>query len=538
MPSIHVRRHRFGRWWITAAMLTVLAFVAVVFVAASGANLAGSTFEGNDGNLVVNTAGNEDWDNAPNLHVGQDLPTGTGDNSFGQGTKEDDLTPTVVSGSIPNSKADLARFGVASEQVGNTHYLYLAWSRENKSGTVNFDFELNQKAQPGLTTPGQKTLNRTTGDVLLNYAFSGGSNSVIISKALWNGSAWGPLTALNANAFEGATNAAPVSENLGGNPAVNRPAQQFGEAAVNMEAAGLFTQGACESFASAYVKSRSSTAFTSEIKDFIAPVPVSIRNCGGIIIRKVTVPSPDPTSTSFGYTTTGGLSPSTFSLVDGGSQSYPNQAQGSYSVTENDPGPNFVNSAIDCSASSTSGGSTATPDLANRAIAINLKPGDLIDCTYTNTLQQGAIKVHKASIKGQALAGATFSIAGQSVTSDANGDACVDHLNFGSYNVQETAAPPGYSRDDTSVHSVQVNSAQTCASAVAPLDLQFNDTPLTDIHITSDSQAVGGTNSQITCVDSSNANIGDSPSGNVEHASVTAPGLSPGTYTCTVVVDP
>jgi hypothetical protein len=35
----------------------------VFFVAASTANLAGSTFEGNDGNLVVNTSGNTDWAN-------------------------------------------------------------------------------------------------------------------------------------------------------------------------------------------------------------------------------------------------------------------------------------------------------------------------------------------------------------------------------------------------------------------------------------------------------------------------------------------
>src|SRR5215471_3714172 len=523
-------------WLLTALALTTAALFAAIFVGASGANLTGSPFEGSDGNLVVNTAGNEDWVNAPNLHVGVDLPTGQTDNSFGQGTKEDDNTPTVVAGSIPNSKADLARFGIASEQVGGTHFLYLAWSRENQSGTVNFDFEINQKAQPDLTTPGQKTLNRTVGDVLLNYAFQGGSNSVVISKALWQGSAWGPLTALNANAFEGATNGSPVSDTLGGTPPVNRPAQQFGEAAINMEAAGLFTNP-CESFASAYVKSRSSTSFTSEIKDFIAPVPVSIKNCGGIIIRKVTVPSPDPTSTSFSYSTTGGLSPAGFSLANGGNQTYTNQAQGSYSVTEADPGPNFVNSAIDCSASSTSGGSTATPDLANRSIAISLKPGDTIDCTYTNTLQQGAIKVHKASIKGQALAGATFSIAGQSVTTDANGDACVDHLNFGSYSVQETAAPSGYSIDDSSVHSVLVNQNQTCASAVTPLDLMFSDTPLTDITATAHSEAPGGTSSSIHCVDSLNAEQGNSPQSG-ENPAVAANGLKPGTYTCTIVVDP
>src|SRR5215831_18915119 len=150
MPSFHVRRRRLGLILAT----TILALVAVVFVVAAGANLAGSPFEGSDGNLVVNTPGNQDWDNAPNLVVGQDLPTGTSDNSFGQGTKENDSNVTVVTGSIPNSKADLGRFAVANQKVGTDTFLYLAWTRENASGTVNFDFEINQAAQPNLGTPG------------------------------------------------------------------------------------------------------------------------------------------------------------------------------------------------------------------------------------------------------------------------------------------------------------------------------------------------------------------------------------------------
>jgi hypothetical protein len=109
--------------------LPVLALVAVLFVTGASANLPGSTFEGNDGNLVVNTPGNQDWENAPNLSAAADLTSGSTDNSFGQGTQEDDVNVTVVTGSIPNSKADLARFGVAGETVGPNVFLYLAWTR-------------------------------------------------------------------------------------------------------------------------------------------------------------------------------------------------------------------------------------------------------------------------------------------------------------------------------------------------------------------------------------------------------------------------
>jgi hypothetical protein len=514
--------------------------LAVIFVAGSSANLAGSTFEGNDGNLVVNGgAGAHDWDNAPNLSVGQDVATGQGDNSFGQGTKEDDTNVTVVAGSIPNSKADLARFAVAGEVIGTDTYMYLAWSRENKSGTVNFDFELNKLAQPDLTTPGAKTLNRSVNDLLINYAFQGGSNTPTLTKYHWTGSAWSNDGVISSACSEGATNSVTVSENLGGKTAVDRPPQQFGEAAINLTCAGIVPAGACESFGSGYVKSRSSTAFTSEIKDFIAPIPVSFSNCGKVIIRKVTDPSPDPLDSTFSYSTTGGLSPASFTLKNGGARDYGSQVpQGSYSVTENDPAPNYVLSSLNCGASDLSHGSTVSTDLGARTASFTLKANDTIDCTYTNKLQQGAIKVKKFSIKGQALAGAVFSIAGQNVTTGADGTACVDHLNFGSYDVKEVSAPAGYSIDDTSTHSVTVNTVNDCSSVGIPLSLQFNDTPLTDVLVKADSQAVGGTKSQITCVDSANANIGDSPSGNVEHAQVSAPNLKPGTYTCTIVVDP
>lgn len=61
---------------LRARPLALLFFAAVLgggaIAAVSSANLTGSSFEGNDGNLVVNTAGNTDWANAPNRVVGLD----------------------------------------------------------------------------------------------------------------------------------------------------------------------------------------------------------------------------------------------------------------------------------------------------------------------------------------------------------------------------------------------------------------------------------------------------------------------------------
>ena len=115
MAAFRFRRRRTRRLWMFGATTSALAAVLLLIVASASGNLAGSTFEGSDGNLVVNTAGNTDWANAPNRVVGIDLASGSTDNSFGQGTKEDDPNVSVVTGSIPPQKSDLTRFYVGSE---------------------------------------------------------------------------------------------------------------------------------------------------------------------------------------------------------------------------------------------------------------------------------------------------------------------------------------------------------------------------------------------------------------------------------------
>ena len=55
----------------------------------------------------------------------QDKTTGTSDDSFGQGAKEDTAIPTVVNGSIPPNKSDLKFFGAYQEGNTNDGFLHL-----------------------------------------------------------------------------------------------------------------------------------------------------------------------------------------------------------------------------------------------------------------------------------------------------------------------------------------------------------------------------------------------------------------------------
>jgi len=264
---------------------------ALILTAAPSAlaNLSGSSFEGSDGNLVVNTTGNHDWVNAPNRVRGDELHSGKLDNSFGQGTKEDDANVTVVTGSIPPQKSDLTRFYVANELANGANYLYLAWERSNVLGSANMDFEINKLAQPDLTTTGAKTLVRSDGDLLITFDF-GGSGAPVLGLLKWvtSGAAsqcfssnalpcWGNRVDLSAaGEAEGAVNTATVTDSIAG---VSLPGGTFGEAAINLTLAGVLPAGSCDGFASAFLKSRSSASFPAEVKDFIAPQPVNISNC-------------------------------------------------------------------------------------------------------------------------------------------------------------------------------------------------------------------------------------------------------------------
>src|SRR5215470_16002512 len=388
--------------------------------------LAGSTFAGGDGNLLTNptTFGTTDWQNVAGLNPGFDLPSGTGDNSFGQGTKEDNPAVTVVSGSIPPNKSDLTRFYEASEFANGSNFLYLAWERTNVLGSANMDFEINQAATPNLGSPGAHTINRTAGDLLVTYDFTNGGGTPTLGLLTWLTAAagntasqcfsssslpcWGNHVNLNGTDSIGAVNnvGAVTDPNLPGTN--NVPALEFGETAINLTAAGVFPSGTCEGFGSAFLKSRASASFGSEVKDFVAPIKVNISNCGAIKIIKHTDPRgqdqvfsytsnlpAEPASMVSGVDQGGVICPGNNSAgvqadgsfclndaagVDGtGNTVFNNALQaGTYHVTEGADPSGFTFESLGCM-----GGTFQT---SGKTATINLVPGDSVVCTYVNQL--------------------------------------------------------------------------------------------------------------------------------------------------------
>jgi hypothetical protein len=524
--------------------------------------LAGSTFAGADGNLRTSptTFGTTDWQNAPNLLTGPDEARTQTDNSFGQGTKEDNSAVTVVDGSIPPNKSDITRFYTAHETINKVPYLYLAWERTNVLGSANFDFEINQKATACLA-PGQAgacTINRTVNDSLLTFDFTNGGGKPTLGLRKWTGSQWGAPAVLDGTESESAVNNLdPVVDPYLGN---SIPALTFGEAAVNLRLAGIVPEGACTTIGSVFLKSRSSASFTSEIKDFASPVPVNIQTCGTVNIIKHTDPRdlnqnfnyastiPNPATGSSTPTCTSDTSPSSFTLNDGSAttpdtESCANVPEGSYTVTETQAA-NFSLESLTCTTSGT-GGSTGSQDGTNPLkVNITLVAGDTVTCTYVNKgpaaiLVTKTAKNHALGAGDHPLAGATFSVNGVEHTTDANGQACFNDLVPGTqYTVTETAAPTGYSIDTASkLVTPSVPGSCGVGGGGTPALVSFTDTPLTDISATATAQVGGGViSSTINCVDSSNVSVGSAGPG--DPVTATATGVKPGTYTCTIVVDP
>jgi hypothetical protein len=365
--------------------------------------LVGSSFEGADGDLVA--SGGTDWGTyvgSPSLVVGTDAPTGQTDDSL-RG-KEDDPVPGIDYGSIPNNKSDLLRFYARHERVTSEpahDFLYLAWVRADTLGTANMDFEFNQSE---VMSSNGMTVVRTPGDMLVTFGFSGGGNQIKLGLSRWtetgpceaapSGPCWGPVLALDGIA-EGAVNElSPVTDPVSG---VTLPALTFGEAAIDLTAAGVFDTEACVSFGRGYVKSRSSDAFSSSLKDFVRPIDVRVTNCGTITVRKHAVPQ---AAQDFSFTSSPELGVSSFVLDDDGSEtnalrssmSFQRRFDGTITIAE-DRTPGWDLSGVTC----TPGG---TPRLAadgtsTGEIDVDATAGNTVTCDFTN-VERGAIRVLEA----------------------------------------------------------------------------------------------------------------------------------------------
>lgn len=169
---------------------------------------------------------------------------------------------------------------------------------------------------------------------------------------------------------------------------------------------------------------------------------------------------------------------------------------------------------------------------------------------FVNTLQTGAIEVTKtrkyaSATEGdpndQAHAGVTFEVYDDednlvaSDETDADGVVCFDGLTFGTYTVKEMV-PSATCRMTTNRASTSTTPPRVTTTPSVET-VSFHNTPLTDVDFDVAAQDPGATKSTINCVDESDESVGSS--GDAEDpASLSVEDLEPGTYTCTIFIDP
>lgn len=530
-----IRRRR--RVHTRAALALVAAFGLVALAPSAFAShgvvtLAGSNFEiDNDANLKVDDpAPAIDWASVTEDRR-LDTASGPTDESFGTGTKEDTAVPAVVDGSIPPNKSDLKSFGIYQEGTTSNGFLNLYWTRvQDPSGTTNMDFEFNQSktASANGVTP-----VRTTGDLLITYDLSKGGTHPVLSLRKWSGSAWGAATDLTSSSqATGSINSSAIPAGESDIGALD--ARTFGEAQIDLRS--IFTDPTiCQSFGSAYLKSRSSDSFTAALKDFVPPADVNLSNCGSVEITKKDDAGNLLSGAEFTLwkdnAPTGGSRGSEDTVTtlkcttdSSGVCTIVNVLQGPYWVVE-----------------------TKTPAGYDTAADqhISVSADSKVSVNFVDPRQRGAILVTKTRKHHDAPGGSgpqegvTFTVNGVSHQTDADGHACFDNLLFGDYAVHETV-PAGYA--DQPDQTVTVDNKASCSDATyAGERVSFVNVPLSDITVSFSSQVAGGTAAKISCAKGSDA-IGANPADGTPNAyddtSESFKDLQPGVYTCTVDVDP
>src|SRR5260370_41101710 len=304
---------RFHKHWRVVASTTPrlpLFITTLLFLLLIGTRVANLiTFAGNtvgsfeiDGNLTVDhlvpPSEPIDWDSNPFPAALTTFTDGTGstDDIFGQGSKENDQSSWVcTTGSAPpkddvvneisiNGAPPIAgeiafRFSPVSEV--QKQFLYANWSRLSNNGDAHIDYEFNQAdAATKPASPGCPQLPlRTPGDFLVSFDTQFGGAIINVSAFTWNGNTFVPLSVGSQGIlWDAAVNTAP---NITGLTATG--INLFGELALNVS--DTIGEIPCNKVLFVSMKTRASTSLSAELKDRtrVKPVNFTIFNPAGAI---------------------------------------------------------------------------------------------------------------------------------------------------------------------------------------------------------------------------------------------------------------
>src|SRR6266478_2224008 len=301
----------FRKHWRVVASTTprlLLLITTFLFLLLIGTRVANRiTFAGNtvgsfeiDGNLTVNhlvpPSEPIDWDSNPFPAALTTFTDGTGstDDIFGMGSKENDQSSWVCTGGSAPPKDDVINqisingappiageiafrfFPVTGVQK---QYLYANWSRLSNNGDAHIDYEFNQadpSTNPASSTCPQLAL-RTPGDFLISFDTQFGGAILNVSAFTWNGTTFVPLSVGSQGIlWDAAVNTAASITGL-----TVTGTNLFGELALNVS--NTIGTIPCNKVLFVSMKTRASTSLSAELKDRtkVKPVNFTIFNPAG-----------------------------------------------------------------------------------------------------------------------------------------------------------------------------------------------------------------------------------------------------------------
>jgi hypothetical protein len=301
------RVHKHWRMVASPAPRFLLLITTFLFLLLLGTRVANrTTFAGNtvgsfeiDGNLTVDhlvpPSEPIDWDSSPFPAAVTTFTDATGstDDIFGQGSKENDQSSWVcTTGSAP-PKDDIVNeisvngapavageiafrfFPVSGVQK---QFLYANWSRLSNNGDAHIDYEFNQADPSTNPVAGCPQLPlRTTGDFLIAFDTQFGGAVIGVSALTWNGTTFVPLSVGSQGIlWDAAVNTVP---NIAGLTATG--INLFGELALNVS--DTIGEIPCNKVLFVSMKTRASTSLSAELKDRtrVRPANFTIFNPAG-----------------------------------------------------------------------------------------------------------------------------------------------------------------------------------------------------------------------------------------------------------------
>ncbi|MGB4784750.1 MAG: choice-of-anchor P family protein [Candidatus Acidiferrum sp.] len=300
----------FHKHWRVVASSTprLLLFIATfLFLLLIGTRVANrTTFAGNtvgsfeiDGNLAVDhlvpPSEPIDWNSSPFPAALTTFTDGTGstDDIFGQGSKENDQSSWVCTAGSAPQKDDVVNeisvngtppiageiaFRFFPATGVQKQFLYANWSRLSNNGDAHIDYEFNQADPSTSHVPGcPKMPIRTPGDFLVSFDTQFGGKIINVSAFTWNGTTFVPLSVGSQGIlWDAAVNTAPSITGL-----TATGTNLFGELALNVS--DTIGEIPCNKVLFVAMKTRASTSLSAELKDRtrVKPVNFTIFNPAG-----------------------------------------------------------------------------------------------------------------------------------------------------------------------------------------------------------------------------------------------------------------